>query len=91
VPLRSSAVTISTVATFITSEGGSASASAPVGVYLYNNGSTTIYVGGDDVTTSNGLPVVGTSMSTFYLFPGDALYGISASGTIAARVLKQRA
>lgn len=90
-PLRSTAVTVSTVATLITSENGAATKDAPVGVYLANVGSTTCYIGGDDVTTSNGYPVAGTSTATFYLFPKDDLYGISGSGTIAVRVLKQRA
>jgi len=91
VPIRSTAVSVSTVATLITSEGGAATAQSPVGVYLANVGSSTVYIGGDDVTTSNGYPVAGTSTATFYMFPKDDLYGISASGSINVRVLKQRA
>lgn len=56
---------------------------------LYNNGSQTIYIGGSDVTASNGLPIP----SSTYSPPIDAgvnlkVYGLTASGSSDVRVLE---
>lgn len=56
---------------------------------IYNNSASTIYIGGSDVTTSNGLPVPAGSYSP----PIDAgydliVYGIAASGGLDVRVIE---
>ena len=56
---------------------------------VYNNSSTTIYVGGSDVTTSNGIPVPAGSFSPIL----DAgynviLYGVTVSGSADARIME---
>jgi len=56
---------------------------------VYNNSSSTIYLGGGSVTASNGLPLEASSYSP----PFDAgvrmtLYGIVSSGTANVRVLE---
>lgn len=57
-------------------------------VIIYNNSSTiTIYVGGSDVTSNNGLPVPPNSYSPIF----DAgihmvIYGVTASGTANVRI-----
>jgi hypothetical protein len=56
---------------------------------IYNNSSATVYLGGADVTTSNGLPIPAGSYSPAI----DAgvkmiIYGVVASGTADVRVLE---
>jgi hypothetical protein len=58
-------------------------------VSVYNNSSQTLYVGGANVTTSNGVPVPASSYSNIF----DAgehmiLYGVVASSTADIRVLE---
>ncbi len=58
-------------------------------ITFYNNGAGTIFVGGSDVTTSNGVPVPASTWGpAFDLWPLDALYGIVASTTSEARVIE---
>jgi hypothetical protein len=53
---------------------------------IYNNGSATIYLGGADVTTANGLPLVAGGSIT--LNSVAAIYGIAASGSQIVGVLE---
>lgn len=56
---------------------------------IYNNGASTLYIGGSDVSATNGLPVPATSYSpALDAGPKMVLYGISASGNINVRVLE---
>lgn len=56
---------------------------------IYNNSDQTIYVGGSDVTTSNGLPVpAGTFSPAFDSGPRMIIYGIVASSTAEVRTLE---
>lgn len=58
-------------------------------ILVFNNGSATIYLGGSDVTTANGVPVLPGSWSPGLPLPrGESLYGIVATGTQEARVLE---
>lgn len=59
------------------------------GVVIYNNASSTIYIGGSDVTSSNGMPVPASSYSPA-LDAGSRLilYGITSSGSANVRVLE---
>lgn len=53
-------------------------------VLIVNNGAATVYVGGSDVTTANGIPVAaGASLS---VSREADLYGRVASGTVECRV-----
>ena len=87
------AVTVETTATRLDTadETDSVAGSA---VAVYNNGSVTVYVGDSGVTTSNGFPLAAGSSMSFEIdtepgdLPGDALYGIVASGTAEVRVLE---
>ena len=56
---------------------------------IYNNGSVTVYIGGSDVTSSNGLPVPASTYSP----PLDncvntILYGVTSSSTSDVRVME---
>jgi hypothetical protein len=82
--VNSRAVSVGTTATRLDNSGNNAQSLA-----VYNAGSATVYVGGSDVTTANGIPVAATSWGPgMDLKPGDALYGIVASGTHEVRVIE---
>lgn len=56
-------------------------------LFVYNNGSATIFLGASGVTTSAGFPLLpgqSVSLETGAL----AIYGIVASGTVEARVME---
>lgn len=56
---------------------------------VYNNSSSTLYVGGSDVSDTNGMPVPANSYSpAFDAGPKMIIYGVSASGSINVRVLE---
>ena len=55
---------------------------------VYNNGSTTIYLGNSLVTTTNGLSLPTGSFISLSLDAKITLYGIVASGTEDARVFE---
>ena len=79
-----SAVSVATTATALhtfTAENQS--------VAVYNNGSATIYIGNASDTTSTGFPIAPGATFTTGGLAGEVLYGIVASSTVEARVLKQ--
>jgi hypothetical protein len=47
----------------------------------------TIYLGGSNVTTADGFPMVGPDRASFDNLSGDALYAVVASSTAAVNVL----
>ena len=56
---------------------------------IYNNSSVTVFVGGSDVTTTNGMPVPASSYSpALDASPNLILYGIISTGTANVRVLE---
>ncbi len=56
---------------------------------IYNNSSQTLYVGGSDVTTTNGMPVPASSYSpAFDAGEKMVVYGIVASTTANVRTLE---
>lgn len=83
--VKSRAVTVTTTPTPLPSEVLSQRRS----LVVYNNSSSTIYIGGQDVSSSNGMPVPATSYSPAI----DAgvkmvVYGIVAASTADVRVLE---
>lgn len=84
--LHTTAVTVSSTLTLLPSYGVLNNRRALI---IYNNSTQTIYIGGSDVTTSNGLPVPKSSYSPVI----DAsttmiVYGIVSSGTANVRVME---
>lgn len=58
-------------------------------VVVYNNGASTIYLGGEGVTVANGMPIpAGTYGPALDSGVGSIVYGIVATGTVEARVLE---
>ena len=77
------AVTVADTATALHSQ-----ATAYGSLLVYNESATvTMYVGPSGVTTSSGMPVPALKSLSVPVRPGDRLYGIVASGTVAAQVL----
>lgn len=86
--VSSRAVSVGTTATVIDSEGETDGKSG-TSLAIYNNGAATVYIGGSDVTTANGVPVAaGTWGPGMDLAARDRLYGIVASGTVEVRVIE---
>ncbi len=56
-------------------------------LWIYNNGSESIFLGPAGVTISNGFPLL-PSQSVSMAVGALVLYGIVASGTVAARVME---
>ena len=86
--IQSAEVTVATTATAL--HAAEEVGSDPISLVVNNIGASTIYVGGSDVTTSNGYPIAAAgSLTIDRLSPGERLYGIVASGTVLARVLRR--
>lgn len=87
--VRSTLVTIQTTATVIVDLSSSGDNVSGSGAAVYNDGSVTVYVGGDDVTSSGatkGLPLApGASIDAE---GNEIFYGIVASGTCDVIVLE---
>ncbi len=86
--VRSTVVTVTTTRVAI-QDGSNASLQDTFPVTLRNDSGSTIYLGGDDVTTSNGLALPTASVISLDMGPGDVLYAVSGS-SLALQVLKQR-
>lgn len=85
-PISTAAITVTTTATLLaTGRGGD----DPIEV-IVKDASGTFYLGGADVTSSSGTAFTTTDVLTMSLGPGDALYGITSTGTQTVRVFKTR-
>ncbi len=81
----------STTAITVTTTAGALPTSAKAGrmsLIVYNNCSSTVYLGSASVTSSNGLPLVAGASVSFDLSDSAAVYGRMASGTCDVRVLE---
>jgi hypothetical protein len=84
---KTRAVTVSTTATDLLSASDDDRAGRSVAVY--NASDATVYIGGADVTTANGIPIATLTWGPgLDLSPGNALYGIVAASTKSVRVLE---
>jgi len=80
----STQVTITTTASIIVS------ANSYKNIYLHNLGGGAIYLGGSDLTTSNGYKLNNGDKLTLIIGDTEALYGVAASGTHTLAVLAQK-
>lgn len=85
--VSSRAVTVTTEPTLLDATG---SDNAIDQSFSFHNGSAvTVYVGGSNVSTTNGAPVAANSWSPgIDLSSGDNVYAIVAAGTAEVRVLE---
>ena len=58
-------------------------------VWLHNSGGGIVYIGGADVTTSNGYKLDSNDKMELPVGDNEALYGVTSSGTNTVGVLKQ--
>ena len=79
----STQVTITTTASIIVS------AKSYKNIYLHNLGGGAIYLGGSNVTTSNGYKLDNGDKMQVPVGDNEGLYGIAASGTHTIAVLSQ--
>lgn len=87
-PVDSRAVSVGSTATRLDTIEESAKGSQQV-LAVHNNGTATVYIGDEAVTTANGFPLsAGASMSIEVDSSADAIFGVAASGTIEVRVLE---
>jgi hypothetical protein len=87
--VKSRAVSVATTATRLDSTTDQDDASSGQAVAVYNNGASTVYLGGSAVTTATGAPVAAGAWGPgFDLTISDQLYGIVASGTVEVRVIE---
>jgi hypothetical protein len=80
----SSQVTITSTASVIVS------ANSYRNIYLHNLGGGAIYIGGSNVTTSNGYKLDNGDKLSIIIGDVEALYGVAASGTHTLAVLAQK-
>ena len=80
----SSQVTITSTASVIVS------ANSYRNIYLHNLGGGAIYIGGSNVTTSNGYKLDNNDKLSLIIGDVEALYGVAASGTHTLAVLAQK-
>lgn len=83
--VHSKEVSVGTTATRIdTAEFGQSSQ----GLAVKNMGAATVYLGGPDVSTANGYPLLANEAMPMDLGQQDELFGRVASGTVLVRVLE---
>lgn len=88
-PLRGSAYTTSVTVTTDATPLPETSLSYRRALVIYNNSSSTVYVGGSEVTVDNGFPIPANSFSPgFDAGPRLTVYGIVSTGTANVRVLE---
>ena len=81
---------ISTQVTITTTASVIVSANSYRNIYLHNLGGGAIYIGGSNVTTSNGYKLDNGDKLSLIIGDVEALYGVAASGTHTLAVLAQK-
>lgn len=84
--MNTAAVDVTSSATeIITAATGTAQ--RPATILLQNQGSTVVYLGGADVSTSNGIQLKAEAALSLDLLAGETLYGITGGATQEVRYL----
>ena len=61
-------------------------------IYLHVTGNGIVYLGGSDVTSSNGMPTEKSAVPFQFILPaGESLYAVTATATEDLRVLRPSA
>ncbi len=85
-PLSSGTTSIGTAATLIDGVAWQ----NPVVMHIHNNdNSDTIYIGGPDVTTTNGLQLVKQDSLDLTLYPGNLVYAVSTKSGHVISFIRQ--
>jgi hypothetical protein len=83
--VSASRVTVASTATVI-----AASTSARASIVVRNRGTVSVYLGGPTVTSSAGFELSAGDAIGIELWPGESLYGITASSTARVDVLRTK-
>lgn len=87
--VSSRAVSVTTTATRLDVLTDTDDGSVGQALAVYNASAVTVYIGGANVTTANGVPIAATSWGPgLGLGVADAIYGIVAADTAEVRVLE---
>ncbi len=63
----------------------------PIHLTIHNNDNTKVlYLGGSDVTTSNGLSLLKEETLQLTLYPGETLFAVTSDGTHVISWLRQQ-
>lgn len=87
-PIVSTAPSVGTTASKVAGVSTTAGAIRAGACLLVNIGGATVYLGGSNVTTANGYPIDPGGNFNGEIRDGDDLYAVTASGTVACRVLQ---
>jgi hypothetical protein len=86
--ISSQVITLSTSPTLIATSSGTSLTDPNTAVV--NSASTTIFVGGSGVDTTDGTPIHVNGSLAIDLYPGDELYAVASAGTPTVKVLTNR-
>jgi hypothetical protein len=86
--IRSTVVTVGTTPTFLSAGGQGAGELRTI--IVRNDSGFDVFIGGDDVTTSNGMRLPSGSDKTLDLDVGDNLYACVSSGTQPVQMFRTR-
>lgn len=86
--VAAASVTVTTMATLLSSETDETFPGSQSVLVLVPAGGATVYLGGEGVTTAAGFPLAAGESFTADLGSGDVLYGIVAASTQAVSVLR---
>lgn len=84
--MKSSQATITATAAVVV-DGRDGNNGYPLSATVKNSGSTTMYVGGSDVNSSNGF-AIGAGEAVSVDLVNDQLYAVTASGTTTVQILR---
>lgn len=80
--MKSASVTVSDTAALLAVAGSGGQAEITVSV----PDSTTVYVGGEDVTTETGLILIGPLTQPFRVGPKEAIYVVGTTGAVTVSI-----
>jgi len=88
--VKETLVTVTTTPTLLADPGLGRDHADTVWFEVANGSAATVYLGGPNVTTTSGRPVVAGASWSATLGKGDALYGVVAAATADVNTFKSR-
>lgn len=81
-PVGSGQIAVTSAAPVLLASAPQSGATGPVGsVFISNGTGAAVFLGGANVTSSTGATLAVSTAITLSLFPGDAIYAITAAAT----------
>jgi hypothetical protein len=88
-PIIASRVSVTTSPTVLTNPVNGSLADS-ISAVVKNTGGASVYLGGVNVQSTDGLELAPGEIMNVDLMAGDILYGVTASGTVIVAVMKLR-